>query len=241
VVVLLCYLSLQIPIADADVFYGITMTDSKILKKDLFGEIRLQTHGGEQVIVRDARQAATGLRWLARLLLRREAKILALLAGIEGIAEVVGIRRDQLMRSYIGGSPMQKSRPSDPEFFRAAAGLRRKLRRAGVVHNDLAKEPNILVRADGSPAFIDFQMAWHSSARGKLFRVAAREDMRHLLKHKRYYCPDFLTDRERAILDTPSLAARIWRNTGKPIYLFVTRRILGWADREGAGDRGEQA
>jgi hypothetical protein len=23
----------------------------------------------------------------------------------------------------------------------------------------------------------------------------------------------------------------------KPAYAFVTRRVLGWADREGAGDR----
>jgi hypothetical protein len=26
--------------------------------------------------------------------------------------------------------------------------------------------------------------------------------------------------------------------TVKPVYLFVTRRLFGWADREGAGDRG---
>ncbi len=28
--------------------------------------------------------------------------------------------------------------------------------------------------------------------------------------------------------------------TVKPVYLFVTRRILGWADREGAADRDYQ-
>ena len=26
----------------------------------------------------------------------------------------------------------------------------------------------------------------------------------------------------------------------KPIYLFLTRRVFGWSDREGAGDRGQQ-
>jgi hypothetical protein len=26
--------------------------------------------------------------------------------------------------------------------------------------------------------------------------------------------------------------------TIKPVYLFVTRRLIGWADREGASDRG---
>ena len=34
------------------------------------------------------------------------------------------------------------------------------------------------------------------------------------------------------------LLSRTWMATGKPAYLFVTRRLLGWSDREGAGDRG---
>jgi hypothetical protein len=95
------------------------------------------------------------------------------------------------------------------------------------------------VRPNGTPAFIDFQMALHSSSRGYLFRVAAREDLRHLLKHKRYYCQDALTQREIGVLENPSIAARIWRSTIKPVYIFITRRLLGWSDREGAGDRGE--
>lgn len=216
------------------------MTDSKILKKDLFGEIRLSNHGNQQVVIRDAANATAGLRWLARLLLRREARILAQLAGIDGIAELIRVEPERLVRSYIDGLPMHHARPADPGFFRAATSLRRQVQRAGVAHNDLAKEPNILVRSDGTPAFIDFQLAWHSPTRDKLFRLAAREDMRHLLKHKRYYCPDQLTRRETGILNSPSLPAKIWRNTAKPVYEFVTRRVLGWADREGAGDRGER-
>jgi predicted lipoprotein with Yx(FWY)xxD motif len=35
-----------------------------------------------------------------------------------------------------------------------------------------------------------------------------------------------------------SPVAAIWARTGKPFYRFVTRRLLGWSDREGAGDRG---
>jgi RIO-like serine/threonine protein kinase len=118
--------------------------------------------------------------------------------------------------------------------------LLRQLHRAGVVHNDLAKEPNLLVLHDGSPAVIDFQLAAHSSGRGRLFRIAAYEDIRHLLKHKRTYCAQRLTQRERDILANPSPLSRVWMATVKPIYLFVTRRLLGWADREGAGERGAQ-
>ena len=143
------------------------------------------------------------------------------------------------MRSYLDGTPMQRHKPTDPAYFKAAARLLRQMHRRGVVHNDLAKEPNLLVLRDGAPALIDFQLASYSRKRGKLFRIAAREDLRHLLKHKRNYCPQHLTAREHGLLANPSMPARIWRGTVKPVYLFITRRILGWSDREGASDRGE--
>lgn len=215
------------------------MSDSTILKKDLFGEIRLSRYDGERVVVRDSAAAATGLRWLARRLLHREASALAMLTDVEGFAELIRLEPDLLMRSFLDGEPMQRGKPTDPAYFNSAARLLRKMHRAGVVHNDLAKEPNFLVRGDGKPAIVDFQIAWSSTDRSKLFRMAAREDLRHLLKHKRTYCPQQLTSRERTILATPGFVALAWSRSFKPVYQFVTRRILGWADREGAGDRGE--
>lgn len=132
---------------------------------------------------------------------------------------------------------MQRARPRDPQYFTEALALLRRVHRAGVAHNDLAKEPNWVVTPAGHPALVDFQLALVSNRRSKLFRTLARDDIRHLLKHKRSYCPERLTQRERHILATPSLLARIWMSTGKKLYLFVTRRLFGWADREGAGDR----
>lgn len=216
------------------------MSDSTILKKDLFGEIRLSSRDGERVVVRDSAAAATGMQWLARRLLHREARILAILTEFEGFAQVLQLDQDRLMRSYLDGEPMQRGRPTDPTYFKRAARLVRKMHCAGVVHNDLAKEPNFLVRPDGSPAIVDFQIAWSCANRNKLFRLAAREDLRHLLKHKRTYCPQQLTSRERTILDKPGFVALAWSRTFKPVYNFITRRVLGWADREGAGDRGER-
>jgi hypothetical protein len=132
---------------------------------------------------------------------------------------------------------MQVARPRDRAWYRAARRLLVALHRRGVAHNDLAKEANWIVAADGSPAFVDFQLAWVAKRRGRWFRTAAREDLRHLLKHKRTYCPEALTDRERRILATRSWPARLWRATGKRVYLFVTRRLLDWEDREGASER----
>jgi RIO-like serine/threonine protein kinase len=213
----------------------------KILKKDLFGEVRYQYAADGNLIVRDASKARPWLRWLARRLLRREAQVLACLAPLDGVPDLVSVGSGSLIRSFIEGQPMQEAKPRDPAFFKAAARLLRRLHAANIVHNDLAKEPNILVRADGQPAFIDFQLALVSTHRTAWFRALAYEDLRHLLKHKRSYCAAHLTRREQAILAAPGWPSRITRYTLKPAYLLITRKFLGWADREGATDRGRQA
>ena len=132
---------------------------------------------------------------------------------------------------------MQRAAPTDARYFREALRLVRQLHARDVTHDDLAKEPNWLVTPNGLPALVDFQLARHAPRRDRLFRMLAHDDLRHLLKHKRTYRPDRLTARERRILASPSLLSRLWRATGKRLYRFITRRLLGWADREGAGDR----
>jgi len=209
----------------------------KILKSDLFGHVLLDEEHGRPVIVRDTRAARWWLSWLARWLCRREARALARIDKLPGTPRLIGSDSRSLRREWIEGRPMQMARPRNPDYFRQARRLVTSLHRRGVAHNDLAKEPNWLVTPTGAPALVDFQLATVSLRRGLLFRALAREDLRHLLKHKRNYCPERLTARDRGILATPALHSRIWMATGKPIYRFVTRRLLGWEDREGAGDR----
>ena len=211
--------------------------EPKLLKKDSFGATYLVTGDASASIRRDVSQSAWPLRWIARRLLAREARALAVLDGLDGIPSLARVDRDSLDREYIAGAPMQVGKPADIEYFNAAARLLRQIHRRGVVHNDLAKEPNILVQTDGLPAIIDYQLSWTARRRSRLFRILAREDIRHLLKHKRTYRPAFLTARENRILENPSILSRLFMVTVKPVYLFVTRRILGWRDREGAGDR----
>jgi RIO-like serine/threonine protein kinase len=205
-----------------------------LLKSDTFGTIR---RDGEHV-VRDTRPARPWARWLARYLLRRERIALAHLAGtLDGIPRLLSADRHTLTRAWIDGSPMHLVRPRDPAYFRAALKLLRRLHAAGVLHNDLAKETNWLVTPDGRPALVDFQLATVLGRRGKLARSRGHDDLRHLLKHKRTYLPERLTAREKQVLARRSLVSRIWMAMGKPVYLFVTRRLFRWRDREGAGDR----
>lgn len=208
------------------------------MKKDLFGEIWLLTTDDEMLVLRDTQPAQWWIAWLARALLRREATALAALSNLDIAPKLRAHEKRSLTRTYLPGEPLYVRGTRDPQYFKSARRLLRDMHRAGVVHNDLAKEPNLLIRIDGTPAFVDFQLACNSARRGWLFRIAAREDIRHLLKHKRTYRPDLMTARENKILDTPTLLSRIWMSTFKPLYVFVTRKIFGWADREGARDRG---
>jgi len=213
-----------------------------LLKRDGFGTVRRvrdTAHGvAADFVERDVTAAARGARWLARRLAAREARALEALRDVPRVPRLIGWDGRRLRRSWLDGRPMHEAAPQDPAYFREALRLLRRLHAAGVVHNDLAKEPNWLVGPDGLPELVDFQLAARPLRRGRLFRMLAWDDLRHLLKHKRTYCPGRLTARQRAVLERRSPLAALWARTGKPVYRLVTRRVLGWADREGAGDRG---
>lgn len=212
----------------------------RALKRDLFGAVdlvRLPGADGALAVRRDTTSARWWTRPVARWLAGREARSLLAATAVPAVPRLLSWDRGILLRSWLPGRPMQEARPRDPAYYRDALRLVCRLHRAGVVHNDLAKEPNWLVQDGGDPALIDFQLAWAPRRRGRLFRALAREDLRHLLKHKRYYRADRLTERQRRILARPGPLSRAWMALGKPVYLFVTRRLLGWQDREGANDR----
>ena len=212
-----------------------------VLKQDLFSRVERGHFEGEGPagtwVLRDTGAARWWARPLAHFLERREVAALRALKGFPGMPQYLAAGNHVLFRSWIPGAALQVAKPADPGYYAQAFRLLMALHRHGVAHNDLAKEPNWLVTPEGQPAVTDFQLAWVTTRRGRLFRTAAREDLRHLLKHKRKYCPKALTRRERRILAQSSLPSRIWMATGKKVYIFVTRRILHWSDREGANDR----
>ena len=167
----------------------------------------------------------------------RERRALQRLEGLERVPRLLASAPGMLERGWIDGRPMQLAQPRDPRYFREALRLVRRMHARDLSHDDLAKEPNWLVTPEGLPAIVDFQLARHAPRRGALFRMLAHDDLRHWAKHKRQYLPERLTARQRALLARRSPLSRAWRVTVKPLYLFVTRRLLGWRDREGAGDR----
>ncbi|HET6599269.1 MAG TPA: hypothetical protein VFG60_04835, partial [Burkholderiaceae bacterium] len=170
--------------------------------------------------------------WLAR----REARGLQRVDGLEATPQLLDWNGRILDRSYLDGAAMYQRPPhGDLAYFRAARRLLQRLHRRGLAHNDLAKEANWLVLADGGPAIIDFQLAVRGNPRSRWMRLLAREDLRHLLKHKRTYCPEALTPTERRVLARRSWITRAWHASGKRVYKFIARRLFGYWDNEGAG------
>lgn len=213
------------------------MAARRILKRDSLGTVGLGVDGGIAVVVRDTRSAHGWRRWLAESLARREAAALAALDGQAGTPRLVGFDGHALRRTWLPGVPMHVGQPVTRRYYRRAQRLLFRMHRCGVAHNDLAKEANWICMPGERPAVVDFQLAVVSARRGRWFRLLAREDLRHLLKHKRHYLPDALTRRQRELLARPSLMARLWRMLFKPLYHFVTRRVLGWPERDGAEER----
>ena len=211
-----------------------------VLKRDVFSTIergRFQTAAGEvDAVLRRLDRVPWWSRPLARLLFRRERAALAL-AGRLGVAPPLLLAgRNMLVRGWIDGIPLHIAKPhGDVAYFRSAKAALRRLHRAGIAHNDLAKEQNWL--CSGSRAYMtDFQLASCFARRGLLFRLACYEDLRHLLKHKRRYAPGALTAAERRVLARKSLPTRLWMATGKKVYYAITRG-LNVTDREGRGIR----
>jgi hypothetical protein len=209
----------------------------KPLKSDPFGTVRLVCEGGVRAVVRDPHHAPRWARWLARRLAAREAAALETLGAMRGVPALLGFEDGVVRRSFLDGEPMHVAQPRSRLYFLRALRLLIAVHRRGVAHNDLAKEPNWICMPHDEPAIVDFQVATISRRRGRLFRMLAHADLRHLMKHKRTYLPDRLTARQLHMLEHPPLPTLLWRHTVKPVYLWITRGLLGWRERPGPGER----
>ncbi len=217
-------------------------TEGVLLKRDVFSTVergRFHTDAGEvDAVLRRLDQVPWWSFVPARHLFGRERRALALANELDVGPQLLWAGRQALVRGFIDGVALHLAKPfGDAAYFRSAKQALRRLHRAGICHNDLAKEQNWLRGTDGRAYLTDFQLAACFKTRSRLFRIAAYEDLRHLLKHKRSYAPELLTPRERKILAHKSFVASIWLKTGKKVYRGITRGLFNFTDREGGGRR----
>ena len=213
-----------------------------LLKRDVFSTVergRFRREAGEcDAVLRRLDQVPWWSFLLARHLFARERKALTRARGLEVGPELLWAGRRALVRGFIDGVALHLAKPyGDIGYFKSAKAALHRLHRAGICHNDLAKEQNWLRGRDGRAYLTDFQLAACFNRRTRLFRIAAYEDLRHLLKHKRSYAPHALTPREKKVLARKSVFANLWLATGKKVYRAITRGLFNFTDREGGGRR----
>src|SRR5688572_21716230 len=163
------------------------------LKQDALGTTRLVRAGDTSFVERDTRTAHALVRWLARRLAAREAAALAALADVSHVPKLLAFDGVTVRRSYLPGMPLYEAPPRSRAYFVHALRVLRGMHRAGIAHNDLAKEANWLSVRGDTCAIVDFQLATCAPKHTPRFRRRAYEDLRHLLKHKRTYLPLALT------------------------------------------------
>ena len=220
------------------------------LKRDVFGRIELMEGPRGHAVRRVAcGSRVPGSRLLARFFVRREARALDRLAGLAGVAARlewadyaaapsldgrVPARASVLMRSWIAGVPLYLATELPEDFFERLGELAREVHARGVCHNDLHKEPNVLVDEDGYPGLVDFQLSSVHPRATRRFDVRVAEDLRHVAKHHRVYARGTGIDPGGGarIPKRRSLLARAWMAFGKPVYNFVTRRLMTYSDGE---------
>ena len=232
---------MTLPRDEAD-FLSARWTEGVLLKRDVFSTVERgrfrKADGDVEAVLRRIDQVPWWSYLLARHLFARERHALSLARDLRVGPELLWAGRRALVRGFIDGIALHQAKPfNDVAYFRSAKQALHRLHRAGICHNDLAKEQNWLVGRAGRAYLTDFQLAACFKTRGRLFRIAAYEDLRHLLKHKRSYAPGALTPKERKILARKSFVASIWLKTGKKVYRAITRGLFNFTDREGGGRR----
>ena len=212
----------------------------EILKEDSFGRVLRLRGDGKDRILREASGSWLPLTgWIARMLCRRERRALQVLEGLTGVPRLdpkdLGHGKE-LLRNHLPGAPLSKTAFLPRDYFDHLDALVAKVHGHGVCHNDLHKEQNIMVLPDGRPALLDFQLASVHRMGGWGFKSRCAEDLRHLQKHRRRYTRDGRGSQEQSQGSGHGFKRRrialIWKHTGKPLYNFITRRILRTRDGE---------
>ncbi|MHC5138528.1 MAG: hypothetical protein ACYSOF_01345 [Planctomycetota bacterium] len=203
-----------------------------VFKHDFFactGRYRCDQTQGRIVLKINRLQSFLGIpcAWVGRFLQKREVKALRQLQDIDQFPNIIKLYgHNGLIYNYIEGKTLDENPSIPDDFFDQLRALLETVHQRKICYMDLNKRGNIIVGKDGRPHLIDFQISMFLAAKWKnrLRKAFQKEDLYHLLKHKRKFRPDLLTEQELAHAKRPSLLIRIHRIIAFPFQKL--RRLI---------------
>ena len=174
----------------------------------------LELDGGGRAVVKDFLPCPWFWRWTwGRLLTGREVRAYGRLEGVPGIPRFLG-RLDAwaLAVEWVPGRDLGKCPKGSlgPATFERLAATVAEMHRRGVVHLDLRQRRNVLVDDAGVPRVIDFSSGLALRPGGWRLRRLSSVDRSGVLKYKRRFLPDSLTEEERRSLERLESWRRFW-------------------------------
>jgi RIO-like serine/threonine protein kinase len=161
--------------------------------------------------------------WLAA----REARQLARADGIDGVPRLLARPAPNVfVREYVPGVPLPFAPAPPAGFFDRLRQIVLALHARGITHNDLHKEANVLVRPDGTPGLLDFQLSLSRPPGSELHRLLARFDLYHVAKNRRFRTGEELTGEEADLFRRTRELRRIHRTLVKRPMNLLTRRLF---------------
>ena len=188
---------------------------------------------GRRVVLKVGRVvecAGVPLKWIGKWLCRREIRFYSRLCDLPFVPAVLGTWGETgFIHEYVPGRPLSREHPVPDRFFDQLCDLFEELHRRHIAYVDANKPQNILLGEDGLPHLIDFQISWDLAELGDnainrwWLSKLQREDLAHLLKHKKRLRPDEMTRKEWEAVNHRSLLIRFHRFVSKPWFLLRRR------------------
>jgi hypothetical protein len=227
---------------------GHTYRRKRIFKHDSWAASALYDGPHQQVVCKFNReQPLLGLpmRWLGRLLARREADLLRMLEDVALVPQACGeIHVDgrplptAAGHQFVPGGPLRRHQRVPDAFFRQLGQLLDELHRRRIAYVDLHKRENILVGDDGLPYLFDFQISlrlpaiWPASL---MFQLLADSDRYHLAKHLLNHRPDLCQPQDTALVTRRPWWIRLHRLVATPFRKLRRRLLVRIGIRRGRG------
>ena len=183
------------------------------------------------------------LGWLGRWLARREIRAYHALCGVDGVPQLLAVHGESAMvREFIPGCNLKEFRTQqkpDSDFYPELVAILAEVHHRGMSHNDLAKPENILVREDGRPVLIDFQIALGPKLPSfapirwiinRFISYMQGVDRYHLAKHYTFDRPEDFSPEQLRVARKKGLILRLHgvvvRRPYRAVRHFVLRRWM---------------